>query len=124
MRRRAFITVLGGAAAWPLAARAQPPTPVIGFLNGQSLAGFTEQLRGFHLGLKEVGYVQGENVEIEYRWAENQTDRLPALATELVRRQVAVIATAGGPPSVFAAKQATAGASSSRCLAARRRGHS
>jgi putative ABC transport system substrate-binding protein len=107
MRRRDFIRgIVGSAGAWPLVARAQqPPMPVIGFLHPGFREGFADRVRGFREGLKEIGYVEGQNVAIEYRWAENQFDRLPALAAELVRRQVAVIMTAG--PATFAAKAAT-----------------
>jgi putative ABC transport system substrate-binding protein len=105
LRRREFLTLLGGATSWPLAAQAQPAMPVIGFLHGGSLAAYTPHLDGFRLGLKESSYTEGKNVAIEYRWAENQYDRLPGMAADLVRRQVAVI-FAGG--SVRAAKAATA----------------
>jgi putative tryptophan/tyrosine transport system substrate-binding protein len=106
VKRRAFIAGLAGAAALPLAARAQQAMPMIGFLQSSSLDGMAELLRGFHQGLKDTGFVEGENVAIEYGFADNQLDRLPALAADLVRRRVAVI-VAGSPPPAFAAKAAT-----------------
>ena len=108
MKRREFLGALGGAAAWPVAAHAQQPTiPVIGFLDGRTPEALTERLRGFRQGLKEVGYVDGENVTIIYRWAENQVDQLQALAADLVRHRVDVIVSSGGFGPTFAAKSAT-----------------
>jgi putative ABC transport system substrate-binding protein len=109
IRRREFIRFLGsGVAAWPLAARAQQPAmPVIGFLNSASPEAFAPYVAGFLQGLREGGYVDGQNVKVEYRWAQGRYDHLPQLATELVGQEVAVIIASGGEPSVMAAKAAT-----------------
>src|SRR5918998_2544361 len=108
MRRREFTVLVGGTAAWPFAARAQQVgMPVIGFLNSGSTEQFTRLLRAFHNGLEEAGFVAGQNVSIEYRWADNERDRLRPMADDLVRRQVRVIAATGGSPSALAAKAAT-----------------
>jgi putative ABC transport system substrate-binding protein len=108
LRRREFITLVGGAAIWPLVVGAQGPgIPVIGFLNGQSAQAFAPMVASFRRGLNEAGYVEGQNVAIEYRWAEGRLDRLPPLAADLVRRQVAVILATGGNNSALVAMQAT-----------------
>src|SRR5262249_53363061 len=107
MRRREFITLLGGAAVWPVVARAQQQMPVIGWLNPATADGYAGVLRKFREGLKQTGYVEGENVAFEYRWAENDVSRLPELAADLVRRRVDLIAATGGPSSALAAKAAT-----------------
>src|SRR5690242_800213 len=104
MRRRDLITLLGGSVAtWPLAVRAQQPMPVIGYLGPGSAQSDTFRVTGFRQGLKEAGYVEGQNLTIEYRWAEDHLDRLPTMATDLVRHQVAVIVATGSAAS-FAAK--------------------
>lgn len=107
MRRRDFIGVIGSAITWSVTARAQPSLPVVGFLSSRSPAESELDVAGFRQGLSQSGYVEHQNVVIEYRWAENQYDRLPALAAELVKRQVRVIAALGGPVTALAVKAAT-----------------
>ena len=108
MKRREVITLIGGTVAWPFGVRAQQqPMPVIGFLNSASPQAWENYVAGFRAGLKEAGYVDGQNVTIEFRWAEGHYDRLPGMAADLVRRKVAVLVSTGGEPSVLAAKAAT-----------------
>jgi ABC-type uncharacterized transport system substrate-binding protein len=108
VRRREFIVSIGAAAVWPALARAQQPTaPVIGFMSGRSPDESKHLVAAFHQGLGEAGFVEGKNVAVEYRWALGQYDRLPALAADLVKRRVAVLAAVGGDPSALAAKEAT-----------------
>jgi putative ABC transport system substrate-binding protein len=109
IERRKFLAMLGGAAAaWPLAARAQSALPMVGFLHVGSANPFAHLVAGFRQGLKEAGYVEGQNVTVEFRWADGQYDRLPALAVDLIRRQAVVIVTGGGEPSFFAVRAVSA----------------
>jgi putative ABC transport system substrate-binding protein len=108
MKRREFITLLGGAAGWPLAGRAQQPAmPEIGFLSGASFETMRDYVTVFKQGLADTGFAEGRNIAIEYRWAEGHNDRLPALAADLVRREVAVIVVGASTPGTLAAKAAT-----------------
>src|SRR5215471_16428498 len=107
MKRRAFIWLLGGVAAWPLAARAQQAMPVVGFMHSASPGPYEPYVAGFRQGLTELGYVEGRNLTLDYRWAEGHFERLPSLATALVQRGVSVIVAAGGNVSVLAARAAT-----------------
>src|SRR5262245_10575677 len=104
MRRRSFISLVGGAAAWPLTSRAEQPMLLIGYFSSSTPEGFSGNLRALRQALKESGYVEGENLVIEYRWAENQAERLPTQAADLVRRQVKVIVAIGPPASMAAGK--------------------
>src|SRR6266550_3539368 len=106
--RRKFLATLGGAAAWPLAGRAQQPTPIVGLINSRSAQDAVRNVAAFRKGLDETGYVEGQNVTVEYHWLEGQFDRLPALMADLVRRRVAVIATPANTAASVAAKAATA----------------
>ena len=107
MRRRDFISLVGGTAAWPLAAYVQQPLPLIGFVHVGSAKALGHLVTGFRQGLKETGYIEGQNVAIELRWADGQTSRLPEMVADLFRRHVAVLVTGGGEAPVFAAKAAT-----------------
>ena len=104
-RRKFLATLLGGAATWPLAARAQPAMPVVGWLNASSPDGYRPMVTAFRQGLQESGYVEGQNVAIEYRWAEGRIDRLPAMAAEFVQRQVTVIAATSAPAALAAIRR-------------------
>ena len=107
MRRREFITLLGGGAAWPIAARGQQAMPIIGFLSSRSPGESTGVVAAFRQGLRETGFVEGRNLAIAFRWADGRYDSLPALAAELVDLPVTLIFAAGGPPTAFAVKAAT-----------------